>query len=121
MTKSKSPEVVLPKAKLPRLYRVTVSYDVLVLAHSVTGAEERATRVDLHNEDVSDVFAHKAKRDNIDQDWMDSLPYIAEDVTDPEHQKDIIVEKWLERIEKENTQRKAQADFLAKQQKLPIE
>jgi hypothetical protein len=119
MTEPKTPKLVLPKAKLPRLYRVTVSYDVLVLSHSSTKAEAYASDLDLHGEEVSDVFTHKAKRDNIDQDWMDSLPYIARDVKDPEHQKDHTVEEWLGRIEEEDSQRKAQAEADAKQEKLP--
>lgn len=120
MTEPKTPKLVLPKAKLPRLYRVTISYDVLVLSHSTSDAEECAADVDLHNEEVSDVCSHKAKRDNIDQDQMESLPYVADDVDDPDHKKDCTVKEWLERIEEEDTQRKARAEVNAKQIELPI-
>jgi len=119
MTEPKAPKLVLPKAKLPRLYRVTVSYDVLVLSHSAPEAERFASHVDLHSEDVSDVFVHKAKASDIDQDWMDSLPYVARDVTDPDHKKDRTVKEWLELIGEDDTQRRAEADMEASQEKLP--
>lgn len=114
------PKAETTKQKLPRLYRVTVSYDVLVLSHSAPEAEMFASHVNLNGEDVSDVFVHKAKASDIDQDWMDSVPYVARDVKDPDHKKDdITVKEWLKKIDEEDTQRRADADMEARQEKLP--
>lgn len=112
-----------PKPKLPRLFRVTISYDVIILAHTSKEAESYAMSpvndVDLDTLEVSDVFCHKAKENEIDQDWMDSLPYIADDVKDPEHQKDCTVGEWFDKIKEENEQLKRDSEFQTKQMKLP--
>lgn len=107
------------KSKLPRLYRVTISYDVIVLAHDTATAEEGAADVDLSMEEVSDVYSHKARLKDIDQDRLASLPYVADDVTDPDHQKDITVKEWLELIEEDEDRLKAEAEMEARQMKLP--
>jgi hypothetical protein len=114
---AKTPE----EPKSPRLYRVEVTHDVLVVAMSRQEAEEAA---EGHDVDLSDnpcsVSARKIKRNELEEDDGESLPYLSKWAK--KFRPDLAestVNTWLDFIEEDEARLKAEMEANAKQMKLP--
>lgn len=102
---------------IPKVYRVCVEFETYVLARSAREAEKLATQDrDLLGslDDVASAHAIEASRSMVDADWLNSLPWVADDVDDDEI-TDMTVGELLS---KDELGRK-QAEFDAKQLTLP--
>jgi len=124
-TPEETPKLVIEPSKLPQLFLVEVSYEevsyeVVVLSHSAEAAETYAiNNADDFDEDEVSVTARKIREDNVEEELMDCLPYIATDVTNPDYRGEASIEEWLEQLEADKVQRKIAAEIKAKQLTLP--
>lgn len=88
---------------LPRVYKVSVTFDTYVLSHS---PDEAADFARLSGECVTDLeitgTAVAVKAVSVPFDDAGSYPWLALDVKDPEHRRYRTVGEWLERIAKED-------------------
>lgn len=89
---------------LPRIWKATVTYEVMVLAHS---ADEAADCAKLNRDCYADIEQTGVARAELVTDVKavndpTSLPWVGADVEDPDHMEDITIEQWLERIKGES-------------------
>lgn len=108
--------------KLPRIYRVEIQSDVLVLAHSAQAAEEYVKGdYDVQSEimDGADCIAVIAKRSTFSSAELNSLPYLSDDVDDPEHRRERLCKAWLSDIEDEEKKMAYEAEMAKRQLKIP--
>lgn len=88
---------------LPRVWKATVTYEVYVLSYR---ADEAADFAKLNRDCYADI-EHTGVASAVEVTDVKSvedptsLPWIALDVENPDHMEDITIEKWLERIKKE--------------------
>jgi hypothetical protein len=90
--------------RLPKLWKATVIYEVYVLAHDPAEAVDYARLssdcyVDIQH--TSKGTAVRVRQSDVPKKDLDTLPWIAADVKNPDHMEDITVSEWLERIKKE--------------------
>lgn len=96
---------------LPRLWKTTVTYRTYVLAHSREAAEDYA----LRNKECADdaeftgVAVAEPVTDVRSVDDPSSLPWIASDVTDPDHREDLTIRGWIERLDRQISPRPCDA------------
>ena len=104
----------------PKLYRVTVRSEMVVLAYTHASAEE-TVREDydaqydcLKPEDATSTLL---KRENMTQEALKTFPYVSRDVTDKVKRA---CEAWFQIIEaEEKAKNDAEAEFRRKQLALP--
>lgn len=88
---------------LPRIWKVTVTYEVYVLSHR---AEEAADCGKLDPKCYADIehtgTATAEPVTKVTPDDGGTLPWIAPDVKASEHLDDITIQQWLERIKEES-------------------
>ncbi len=90
--------------KLPKVWKVSVTYEVYVLAHDPNEAIDYARLNPDCYEDIQHTSTGTAVRvrpGDVPKDDHGTLPWVAVDVKDPKHMEDITVKTWLERIKKE--------------------
>lgn len=90
--------------RLPKLWKATVIYEVYVLAHDPAEAVDYARLSSDCYEDIqhtSKGVAVRVRQGDVPKKDLDTLPWIAVDVKNPDHREDLTVAEWLERIKKE--------------------
>ena len=89
---------------LPKLWKVSVTYEVYVLSHDPNEAVDYARLNPECYDDIEHTSTGTAVRvrpGDVSGDDLDTLPWVAVDVKDPKQMRDITVGEWLESIEKE--------------------
>jgi hypothetical protein len=91
-------------SKLPKLWKTTITYEVYVLAHDPNEAVDFARFDSDCYEDIqhtSKGIAVRVRPGDVPKDDLDTLPWLAIDVKNPDHMEDLTMAEWLELIEKE--------------------